>query len=263
MKILDIISESQAGLQGTIGAAIPGLTDEKILKYLKANPHIADEMNGKLNKTWDGGIFRALKVIGWLAPLGWLTISYWALDDLAGLSDEEFTRQTQVPADKKNQWVTDTRSMLLGTFSAQYLVPGVYFMIKYVARFTGALTIIAGLFGVVVGRSAGGKLMIGAAVVEQAALIAFVNWMGTEAGRQWLTQNVLIGGLIKVTGATLGTIWDLLYRKFFEYTGIKQPEPSNVDQAVQQASNLPDNELDAKQYQSFIDKFQKDKLKPL
>ena len=241
MKILDIISESKAGLEGSIGQAIPGLTNEQVIKYLKANPHIAEEMQQKLNKTWDYKLFKALKIIGWLAPLGWLTVSYWALDDIAGLTPEQFTKTTGVSADKKNQWVADTRSMMLGTFVAQYLVPGIYFCVKYVARFTGVLTIIAGLVGVVVGRSAGGKLMFGAAVVEQAALIAFCNWLGTPAGTTWMTQNVIVGGLIKVTGASLGSIWDLLYRKFFEYTGIEQPAASNVDQAVAQVSNLPNH----------------------
>jgi hypothetical protein len=239
MKILDIITEKKSSLESTIGDIVPGLTNEQITRYLKANPHVAEEMRGKLTNTWDSGIFRALKIIGWLAPVGWPTVSYWALDDIAGLTPEEFTKQTGVSAAKKDQWVADTRSMLLGTFSAQYLIPGIYFCVKYVARFTGVLTIIAGLVGVVVGRSAGGKLMIGAAIVEQAALIAFVNWLGSPPGVKWMTDNVIVGGLIKVTGATLGSIWDLLYRKFFEYSGIQQPAPSNVDQAVSNVSNLP------------------------
>jgi hypothetical protein len=244
MKILDIISESSsAGMTAEFGAPPKGTTLAPVEKWYQRNLRENAEMVAKIKGGWSWPLFNALRVLGWLAPCAWLTASYWALDDIAKLSPEEFTQYTGVSADKKNSWVADSRSMLLGTFAAQYLAPLAYYTVKNIARMTGILEIIAVGLGTVLTRGKAGKLIIGATVIEQAALIAFVNWLGSEAGRQWMTQNVLVGGIIKLSGAGIGTIWDLLYRKFFEYTGIQQPEKSAVDKAVDNVSNLPPSNM--------------------
>jgi hypothetical protein len=259
MRILDIISETSVVGNGVLhaeaGPPPRGTTTPATEKWYEINQKANAKAYENIQARWTGGLYRTLQVLGWLGPCIWFTASYWALDDIAGLSDEEFTKFTGVPASNKNKWVADSRSMLLGTFTAQYLAAGVYYLGKNILRVTGIIQLICGAVGIVVTKGRGGALIFGAQVVEQAALIAFVNWLGTPDGQKWMQQNLLVAGILKVTGAGLGTIWDVVYNKFFEYSGITKPAPSNVDKAVDAVSQLPKGTLGGAEYKQAMDQF--------
>jgi hypothetical protein len=259
MKILDIISEATATspLHAAAGAPPQGTTIPATDKWYQKNYEANAKAYERISKGWTGGLYNALRVIGALGPCIWFTASYWALNDIAKLSDAEFTEYTGVSAANKNKWVADSRSMLLGTFTAQYLVYGVYWIGKNLLRFTGILTIVTAGLGLALKNGKAGKLIWGTKIVEQAALAAFVNWLGTPDGQKWMQQNLLVAGILKVEGATLGAIWDTIYEKFFEYTGITKPEPSAVTQAVTAVSEPVKGTLTGDQLEKSLDQFQK------
>ena len=221
MKVLDIINESMTWADSTPGVA----------RWMKRNARRAAGYEKRIMEKWGYKVRGLLFMTGLTVPCLQFASRVMALEDIAGLSDEEFTQVTGEPAAGKAEWVTKTRDMMWALFTTQILVPVIYTWAKRLPVVSHLLAIIAGSAGVLFSRK-GQAFVIGAKIVEQSALVAFMVWLGTDEGAKWVA-NTIIGPFMMPVGRIETSAWDFISKKFFDITGIAPPEKSNVAKDVE------------------------------
>jgi hypothetical protein len=221
MKVLDIINESMTWSDATPGVA----------KWMKRNARRAAAYEKRIMEKWGYKVRGLLFMTGLTVPCLQFAGRVMALEDIAGLSDAEFTQVAGVPATDKAKWVSETRDLMWSLFTVQILLPVIYIVVKKLPVVSHLLAILAGSAGVLFSRK-GQAFVIGTKLVEQSALVALMVWLGTEEGAKWVA-NSIIGPLMMPVGKIETSAWDFISKKFFDVTGITPPEKSNVAKEVE------------------------------
>jgi hypothetical protein len=224
MKVLDIINESM-----TWSDAIPSVG-----KWMDRNARRAAAYEKRIMQKWGYKVRGLLFMTGLTVPCLQFAGRVMALEDIAGLSDAEFTQVTGESAANKAEWVTKSRDMMWALFSVQILLPVIYTWVKKLPVVSHLLAIVAGSAGVLFSRK-GQAFVIGTKFVEQSAMVAFMTWLGTEEGAKWVANSV-IGPFMMPLGRIETSAWDFISEKFFKITGITPPEKSNVAKEVEKNS---------------------------
>ena len=224
MKVLDIINES-TGWQN----AVPSVS-----RWMSKNARQAARYERQIMARWGYKVRGLLFMTGLTVPCLQFAGRVMALEDIAGLSDAEFTQVTGVEAKDKAEWVTKSRDMMWALFTVQILLPVIYTWVKKLPVVSHLLAIVAGSAGVLFSRK-GQAFVIGTKFVEQSAMVAFMAWLGTEEGAKWVADSV-IGPFMMPAGRIETSAWDFISKKFFEITGITPPEKSNVAKEVEKNS---------------------------
>jgi hypothetical protein len=224
MKVLDIINESTSWTD-----AFPSVT-----AWMKKNERRRARNERIIMGRWGSKVLVFLKVLMIAGPCLEFSLRVMALEDIAGLPDDEYTRVTGEPASEKSVWVEKSRNMMWGLFSVQILLPIIYAGVKRISFITPILTILAGFAGVGLTKSAAG-FMVGARVIEQSAIALLVNWLGTKEGADWLSKS-FFGPFLMPVGAVGSYAWDFISENFFKVTGITPPEKSNVAKEIEKNS---------------------------
>lgn len=221
MKVLDIINESM-----TWSDAVPSVG-----KWMDRNARRAAAYEKRIMQKWGYKVRGLLFMTGLTVPCLQFAGRVMALEDIAGLSDAEFTQVTGVAAEGKAEWVTKSRDMMWALFTAQILLPVIYSWAKRLPVVSHLLAIMAGSAGVLFSRK-GQAFVIGTKFVEQSAMVAFMTWLGTEEGAKWLA-GTFFGPLMMPLGRMESSAWDFISKKFFDITGITPPDKSNVAKEVE------------------------------
>jgi len=230
MKVLDIINETTDPL-----TVPPDLT------RFERNTLAAKRYAEAWKKGLPGGVYGLLTLLG----IGVVSVQFgvhmMSLQELAGLSDEEFRKQVpSLGADQSpDQWVKEARGKLWATFSIQILIPVIFKITKNLPIVSQLIGIIAGSAGALFGRSGAGFVM-GVKFVEKAAMTAFMVWLGTEAGSRWIADTVFFQWIMTPLGIAEANLWDQFYTKFFEITTGKAPEQTNIDKRIEKANGGPE-----------------------
>lgn len=222
MKVLDIIMESRSWLSYSPMTA-----------WLAKNHERAKRYERRQMSRWGWKVFGFFKIAGIAVPVLQFSQHLMALEDIAS-DDQLFIELTGLPVTERPVWIERTRGLIWAQFSAQVLVPAVLAFSKRLPVVSQLLGILAGTAGAVFSRQ-GAAFVIGVKVVEQAAMTAFMVWLGTAEGAKWLTDNVIGEWILRQAGQQEANLWDLFYNKFFEITGMPKPAQSNVDKEIEKA----------------------------
>jgi len=214
MKILDIIQETS----GT-NTMTPAEINAIIEAWKKQNPEAVskykvDPLAGK-----HPAAANLLKTAIGIAPLVQLNLNLYALEQIAAQPLDTFRRSNpkfaEFTQEQKDQYIKEVRDMYYGVWSAQILIPLLGAWLKKGVPVVNTLfDFLESYIGRIPGKA--GALLRAAILI---ASNAFVLWLATPGGTEWLANSIFMP-IIRMTGSGVAFTWDKIWPWIQEKTGI-------------------------------------------
>lgn len=251
MRVLDIISEAKTPKMSPQDQAMAAAIQDWIKKHPDAFAEMQKDANSKIGITGMG----ILRFLGIAIPAVRFAYDMRVLDALAmeKLPSGEFAHtKAEIEA---------TRNAMWGMF---VIAEGAVFLPKLVGSIpivSGFLKLLLGAVAAVAGAKGAGAVAVSFNMLTQVAITACATWLSTDAGKEWLADSLVKQMLVQDVGAAVGNTWRFLYHKFFEVSGIREPNDpvhNRVDDPSKNPNAVGDIDATSMSDKEYTDRAQSD-----
>ena len=210
MKILDIITEAQA-------QQVSPALEKVVADWLAKNN--TKGLDTRVMSRYNPNMLTLFKKIMIWVPLVQLNLNLYALEQIAKEPIQTFQARSPEFAsftpEQRDTYIKEARDLYYGVFATQMLLPA---LTKWIVRGTPVVRELFALLEASFGKI-GGKLGTIIKIFAVVGIEAFVAFLATPAGIQWMSTSIFMP-IIRMSGSATAWTWDHIWPTIEKYTGL-------------------------------------------